>query len=113
MRQTNDLSTLNGPGGPAKDTTTGATDRARLSKLREHLRGLLGTAWGLDFTDKGRANLCRRFSVSPDELATAVARLQAPRPGAPSPELLRTIGAAVGHQTRPNGGGTKEGPTLW
>ena len=94
MRQTNDLS-LSEPGGPAKDTTTGATDRARLGKLRDYLRELQTTALGLDFSDKGRATICQRFQVSNDELAAAVAAVRAPRPGRPTPELLAAIGAAV------------------
>lgn len=86
---------LNVLGEHDKATTTGATDRARLGKLRDYLRGL----HSLDFTEKGRANVCRRFYVSDDELSTAISALQSPRPNTPTPALLHTIGAAIGHHT--------------
>lgn len=77
-----------------KSTNPGANDRARLAALRGYLRGLPG----LDFTEKGRANICARHHVSPAELAAAVAGLQG-RPGRPTAALLASIGAAVAPAT--------------
>lgn len=101
---TGDRNALNVLGEHHKATTTGATNRVRLAALRGYLRGLPS----LDFTAKGLANICARHRVSPDELAAAVAELQA-RPGRPTPELLRTIGTAVGDTHRAP---TKEGTRL-
>lgn len=92
----NDQNTLHLLGEQAKVTTTGVTNRARLARLHDYLRGLPYN----DFTEKGRANICQRFGVSADELAAAVAVMQSPRPGQPTPELLRLIGAAVAPATK-------------
>ena len=91
--RTNDQIPLSSPRKQAKGTTTGATNRARLARLHDYLRGLPY----YDFTEKGRANICQRFGVSADELDAAVAALQSPRPSQPTPTLLRTIATAVGH----------------
>ncbi len=84
----NDLNTLSLPGEQAKGTTLTVPDRAR---LLAYLRGLPSLA----FSYKGRATICQRFGVGDDELAAAVAALLA-HPSRPTPELLRTIGTAVG-----------------
>ena len=89
-----DRNTSNVLGRHGEDTAPGESDRARLGKLRDYLRGLPS----LDFTPKGRINVCRRFYCTDDELSAAVAALQSPRPNAPTPELLYTISAAVGHR---------------
>jgi hypothetical protein len=85
----------------AKVTPTGATNRARLARLNDYLRGLPH----YNFTQKGCANICQRFGVSTDELTAAVAVLQSPQPAQPTPELLHIIGAAVAPATkhRPKG----------
>ena len=93
---TNDRNALSLPGQQAKGTTPNAVNRVRLAALRGYLRGLPS----LDFSDKGRANVCARFGLSEAELSAAVAALQA-RPGRPTVALLRTIGAAVGGVHRP------------
>lgn len=85
---TGDRNTLSMLGEQAKVTTSA---RLPKSQLLAYLRGLPSQ----DFSEKGRANICRRFGVTEDELTTAVAALQ-PRRSAPTPELLRTIGEAVG-----------------
>jgi len=87
-------------GGQPKSTTAGAPERARLAQLRTYLRGLPS----LDFTVKGRANVCRRFGVAEQQLLDAVATLQRLRPSAPSSELLRIIGAAVAAANTPEEG---------
>ena len=98
---TTDRNALNLPGQQAKDTTRKATNRVRLAALRGYLRGLPS----LDFTDKGRRNICARFGLSMDELSAAVAAMPA-RPGRPTAALLRTIDAAVAtsHRTYATGG---------
>ena len=98
---TGDRNTLNLPGQQAKDTPTGATNRVRLAALRGYLRGLPS----LDFSDKGRANVCARFGLNENELSAAVAAMQA-RPGRPTAAFLCTIGAAVAasHRTNATGG---------
>ena len=98
---TGDRNALNLLGEQAKDTTPTATNRVRLAALRGYLRGLPS----LDFSNKGRANVCARFGLNEDELNAAVAALQA-RPGRPTAALLRTIGAAVAasHHTTATGG---------
>ena len=78
---------------PAGSTTP--TKSGRRGSLATYLAGLPS----LDFSEKGRANICRRLSVSADELAAAVATVQGPRPSQPTPELLRIIGAAVAPAT--------------
>ena len=84
-----------------KDNPTGATNRVRLAALRGYLRGLPS----LDFSNKGRANVCARFGLNEDELSAAVIVMQS-RPGRPTATLLRTIGAAVAasHRTNATGG---------
>ena len=98
---TGDRNALNLPGKQAKDNPTGATNRVRLAALRGYLRGLPS----LDFSNKGRANVCARFGLSEEELSAAVAAMQA-RPGRASATSLRTIGAAVAasHRTNATGG---------
>ena len=98
---TGDRNALNVLGKHLKDTTPGATNRVRLAALCSYLRGLPS----LDFSDKGRANVCARFGLSEAELSTAVVAIQA-RPGRPTATLLRTIGAAVAasHRTNATGG---------
>jgi hypothetical protein len=96
---TTDRNALNLPGQQAKDTTPRATNRVRLAALRGYLRGLPS----LNFTDKGRRNICARFGLSEDELNAAVAGLQA-RPGRPTAALLRTICAAVSGTQKARGG---------
>ena len=96
---TGDRNALNLPGQQAKGTPTGATNQVRMAALRGYLRGLPS----LDFTDKGRANVCTRHHVSPDELAAAIAMLQA-RPSRATPELLRIIGRAVRPARNAKGG---------
>lgn len=98
---TGDRNALNVLGKHLKDTTPGATNRVRLAALRGYLRGLPS----LDFSNKGRANVCARFGLNEDELNAAVAAMQA-RPGRPTAALLRTIGAAVAasHRTNATGG---------
>ena len=98
---TGDRNALNLLGEQAKDTAPAATNRVRLAALRGYLRGLPS----LDFSDKGRANVCARFGLNEDELNAAVAALQA-RPGRPTAALLHTIGAAVAasHRTNATGG---------
>ena len=98
---TGDRNALNLLGEQAKDTTPAAHNRVRLAALRGYLRGLPS----LDFSGKGRANVCARFGLNEDELSAAVAALQA-RPGRPTAALLRTIGAAVAasHRTNATGG---------
>ena len=98
---TGDRNTLELFGEQLKDTTHGATHRAALARLGQHLRGLNLAA----LTDTGRANLCKRHGVSAAELAAEVARLQ--RPHAPAPELLLSIGAAVAPARRHQKGGAK------
>ena len=83
---TGDRNALNLLGEQAKDTTPTATNRVRLAALRGYLRGLPS----LDFSDKGRANVCARFGLNEGELSAAVAALQA-RPGRPTAALLRKI----------------------
>lgn len=87
---TGDRNALNLPGQQVKDTPTRATNQVRMAALRGYLRGLSS----LDFTEKGRANVCARHHVNSDELAAAVAALQA-RPSRPTPELLHAIGRAL------------------
>ena len=98
---TGDRNALKLFGEQPKDTTPAATNRVRLAALRGYLRGLPS----LDFSDKGRANVCARFGLNEDELNAAVAALQA-RPGRPTAALLHTIGAAVAasHRTNATGG---------
>lgn len=84
----------------AKVTTSTSTDRARLTAF---LRGLIS----LDFSEKGRANICQRFAVSADELDTAIAALRRPRPSAPAAELLYAIGTAVSCTSKAKGGAAK------
>jgi hypothetical protein len=98
----NDQNALNLPGQQVK-ATTDAANCAHLSKLYSYLRGLPH----YEFTEKGRANICRRFVVSPDELADAIAKLQSPRPGQPTPELLDVIGKAVSRPNKAKGGAGK------
>lgn len=86
---TGDRNALELFGEQPKDTTTGATHRAALARLGQHLRGLDLAA----LTDTGRANLGKRHGVSAAEVAAEVARLQ--RPHAPAPALLLALGAAV------------------
>ena len=93
-----DRNALNVLGEHGKDKTDGPTNRVRMVALNGCLRGLPS----LDFTAKGRANICARFKVSADELAEAVAALHA-RPGRPTNTLLRSIGAAVGSTKRATG----------
>lgn len=92
---TGDRNALNVLGEHDKATTDGP----RMAALSGYLRGLPS----LDLTAKGRANICARFKVNADELAEAVAAQQA-RLGRPTPALLRTIGAAVGHTKKAKGG---------
>ena len=66
---TGDRNALNLPGQQAKDTTPAAHNRVRLAALRGYLRGLPS----LDFSNKGRANVCARFGLNEDELSAAVA----------------------------------------
>ena len=96
---TGDRKALNVLGEHYKATTVGPTNRVRMAALNGYLRGLPS----LDFTAKRRTNICARFKVSADELAAAVAALQA-RPGRPTTALLRTIGAAVGCAQKAKGG---------
>lgn len=96
---TGDRNALNVLGEHDKATTAGPTNRVRQAALSGYLRGLPS----FDFTAKGRTNICARFKVSADELAAAVAALQA-RPGRPTTALLRTIGAAVGYTKKAKGG---------
>ena len=96
---TGDRNALNVLGEHDKATTAGHTNRVRMAALSGYLRGLPS----LDFTAKGRANICARFKVSADELTAAVAALQA-RPGRPTTALLRTIGAAVSRTQKAKGG---------
>ena len=98
---TGDRNALNVLGEHGKDTMPAATNRVRLAALRGYLRGLPS----LDFSNKGRANICARFGLSEDELNAAVAALQA-RPARPTAALLRTIGAAVvaSHRINATGG---------
>lgn len=85
---TGDRNTLSLLGEQAKVTTP---DRLLKARLSTYLRGLPSQG----FSEKGRANVCRCFGVTDKELVMAAAALQ-PRPSAPTPELLRTIGEAVG-----------------
>ena len=100
---TGDHNALNLLGQQAKDTTPAATNRVRLAALRGYLRGLPS----LDFSNKGRANVCARFGLNEDELSAAIAAMQA-RPGRPTATLLRTIGAAVAASHRINATGGAE-----
>jgi hypothetical protein len=82
----------------AKITTPTSNNRTQLTK---YLRGLPS----LDFSEKGRANVCQRLKVSVEELADVLATLQRPRRNAPSAELLGTIGIAVSQNTKHAAGG--------
>jgi hypothetical protein len=93
---TSNRMTLNLLGEQAKVTTTDATNRARLDRLKDYLRGLPY----YNFTEKGRANICQRFRVSNDELTTALSVLQSHRHSHSTPELLRIIGVAVAPATK-------------
>ena len=81
----------------AKITTPTSNNSTQLTK---YLRGLPS----LDFSEKGCANICQRFGVSADELNTAVAALQRPRPNAPTAKLLHTIDAVIGSANKARGG---------
>ncbi|WP_426060625.1 hypothetical protein [Hymenobacter sp. B1770] len=97
---TGDRNALNLLGEQAKDNTPNATNRVRLAALRGYLRGLPS----LNFSEKGRANICARFMLSEAELGAAIATLEA-RPSRPAAALLRTIGAAVAASHRANATG--------
>ena len=73
---TGDRNALNVLGEHLKDTTPAAHNRVRLAALRGYLRGLPS----LDFSNKGRANICARFGLNEDELSAAVAAMQARPP---------------------------------
>ena len=81
-----------------KITTSTPNNRAQLAK---YLRGLPS----LDFSEKGRANVCQRFKVSADEFADVIATLQRPLRNAPSAELLGVIGIAVSQSAKQARGG--------
>jgi hypothetical protein len=85
-----------------EDTTSSATNRIKISRLRTFLRNL----HSLSLSEKGRANVCQRFKITDEELAATLAKLQ--RPNAPTDELLSIIGTAV---TRTSKG--KEGRAKW
>ena len=84
-----------------KGNDPAATNRVRLAALRGYLRGLPS----LDFSNKGRANVCSRFRLKDDELSAAIAAISA-RSGRPTAALLHTIGSAVAtsHRTKATGG---------
>ena len=87
---TGDRNALNLPGKQAKGTSSGATNRVRLTALRGYLRKLPS----LNFSDKGRANVCARFRLSQAEMSAAVSALQA-RSSRPTSALLHTLDAAA------------------
>lgn len=81
-----------------KITTPASNNLAQLTK---YLRGLPS----LDFSEKGRANVCQRFKVSAEEFADVLATLQRPRHNAPSADLLGVIGIAVSQSAKQARGG--------
>lgn len=97
MQQTNDPKAFFLLGEQVKGTPNKATNNIALSQLRTYLRNLPS----LSLSDKGRANVCRRFKITDEELAATLAKLQ--RSNAPTDELLGIIGTAV---TRSSKGGS-------
>ena len=97
---TGDRNALNVLGEHNKDTLVGPTNRVTMVAVSGHLRGFPS----LSFPDKGRATICNRSRMNSDELAEAMAALQA-RSSQPTPALLRTIGAAVYRANKTKEGG--------
>ena len=97
---TSDRNALNVLGEHYKDTMVGQTNPVKMEALCDYLRGLPS----LDFSEKEHATVCNHLQVTADELAEAMAALQA-RSSQPTPALLRTIGAAVYRTNKTKEGG--------